>query len=59
MTLPSEMTNLNASSTEIFSIVVCCFGNINTNPEVGFGVVGINTVISSFSLDSVRGIVDV
>lgn len=54
---PQEITYLKASSIFISKKVMSDFLNSVRNPEVGFGVVGINTVIigSSASCEHVVG----
>lgn len=47
---PQEITYLNASSIFISRKVMSDFLNKVRNPEVGFGVVGMNTVIMGSSV---------
>ena len=47
LTVPPEMINLSASSTEILRGVTSSLGTNNRNPDVGFGVVGTKTLIKS------------
>ena len=43
-TTPMEMMYLSALSTDISSSITCWRGNIMKKPEVGLGVVGMNTL---------------
>ncbi len=47
VTIPPETTSLSASSTLISRKTSSCLGQNSKNPEVGFGVVGTNTLTVS------------
>ena len=50
MMTPIEMINLKPSSTLILSSMMSFFDAIIMKPEVGLGVVGINTATSSSTI---------